>query len=177
MTNPNSGNIPMDSHEQHWPMAIAALAVGTAFFSLWFWLRMQWLGFRVEMAGAAHWRWLAALPSVITWPCAERNRQPGKRSVESSGLKSTSPVFAGCSFRPSRFITHRRIGSVFPVGRVAWRASYSWDARFVRNGASSVPPVSIVDRASASISAGFVRQKMTAVSLRSLRWAGSRVRF
>jgi len=64
MTNPNSGNAPMSSHEQHWPVAIAALVVGTAFFSLWFWLLPQWLGFRVETAGAAHWRWLAALPSV-----------------------------------------------------------------------------------------------------------------
>ena len=59
MTNPNSGNLPVSPHEQHWPIAIAALVVGTAFFSLWFWLLPQWLGFRVEMAGSAHWRWLA----------------------------------------------------------------------------------------------------------------------
>lgn len=70
MTNPNSGNVSMDSYEQHWPMAIAALAVGTAFFSLWFWLLPQWLGFRVEIAGAAHWRWLAALPSVLGFAVA-----------------------------------------------------------------------------------------------------------
>ena len=72
MTNPNSGNIPISSHEQHWPIAILALAVATAFFSLWFWLLPQWLGFQVEMAGAAHWRWLAALPSVLGFAVALR---------------------------------------------------------------------------------------------------------
>lgn len=70
MTSPNSGNVSMSSHEQHWPTATLALAVGTAFFSLWFWLLPQWLGFRVEMAGAAHWRWLAALPSVLGFAVA-----------------------------------------------------------------------------------------------------------
>ena len=72
MTNPHTGNIPLSSHEQHWPIAIAALAVGTAFFSPWFWLLPQWLGFRVEMAGAAYWRWLAALPSVLGFAVALR---------------------------------------------------------------------------------------------------------
>jgi protein-S-isoprenylcysteine O-methyltransferase Ste14 len=72
MTNPSSGNIPISSHEQHWPTTVAALAVGTAFFSLWFWLLPQWLGFRVEMAGGAHWRWLAALPSVLGFAVALR---------------------------------------------------------------------------------------------------------
>jgi len=72
MTNPNSGNIPISSHEQHWPTTVAALAVGTAFFSLQFWLLPQWLGFRVEIAGAAHWRWLAALPSVLGFAVALR---------------------------------------------------------------------------------------------------------
>src|SRR5262249_41537512 len=65
MTNPNSGNIPMSSPEQHWPTTVAALAVGTAFFSLWFWLLPQWLGFRVEMAGAAPWRLVSTLPSLL----------------------------------------------------------------------------------------------------------------
>src|SRR5262245_37916750 len=41
------------------------LAVGTAFFSLWFYLLPQWLGFSVEAAGAARWRWLGAVPSVL----------------------------------------------------------------------------------------------------------------
>lgn len=71
MTNPNSGSFSISSRE-HWPTAILALAVGTAFFSLWFWLLPQWLGFRVEMAGTAHWRWLAALPSVLGFAIALR---------------------------------------------------------------------------------------------------------
>jgi len=71
MTNPNTGNVPMSSGEQRWPTAIAALAVGTAFFSLWFWLLPEWLGFQVE-AGAAHWRWFAAIPSVVGFAVALR---------------------------------------------------------------------------------------------------------
>ena len=72
MTNPNAGNIPISSTEQHWPITVAALAAGTAFFSLWYWLLPQWLGFPVEMVGAAHWRWLAALPSVLGFAVALR---------------------------------------------------------------------------------------------------------
>jgi protein-S-isoprenylcysteine O-methyltransferase Ste14 len=72
LTNPNSGNIPISSQERHWPSTLAALAVGTSFFSLWFWLLPQWLGFRAELAGAAHWRWLAALPSVLGFAVALR---------------------------------------------------------------------------------------------------------
>ena len=72
MANLNFRNIFMSSHERHWPIAIAALAVGAAFFSLWFWLLPQWLGFRVEMADAPHWRWLAALPSVFGFAVAMR---------------------------------------------------------------------------------------------------------
>jgi len=70
MTNATSAKIPASSHEQHWPTAIAALAVGTLFFSLWFWLLPQWLGFHVEMAGVARWRWLAALPSILGFAVA-----------------------------------------------------------------------------------------------------------
>lgn len=72
MTNAHSENVSAIPHEQHWPSAAAALAVGTMFFSLWFWLLPEWLGFRVEMAGAAHWRWLAALPSVLGFAVAMR---------------------------------------------------------------------------------------------------------
>lgn len=52
--------------------AAAALTVGAAFFALWFWLLPGWLGFRVETAGAARLRWLAAIPSVLGFAVALR---------------------------------------------------------------------------------------------------------
>ena len=72
MRNRQSGSVPAVAHGERWPTAAASLAVGVAFFSLWFWLLPQWLGFRVEMAGAAGWRWLAALPSVLGFAVALR---------------------------------------------------------------------------------------------------------
>jgi protein-S-isoprenylcysteine O-methyltransferase Ste14 len=55
-----------------WPTAVASLAVGAAFFGLWFWLLPPWLGFRAETAGAARWRWIAAVPSVLGFAVALR---------------------------------------------------------------------------------------------------------
>ena len=55
-----------------WPAALAALAVGISFFSVWFWLLPGWLGFRVDTAGAFSWRWLAAVPSVLGFAVALR---------------------------------------------------------------------------------------------------------
>lgn len=55
-----------------WLTTIAALLVGGAFFGLWFWLLPGWLGFRVEIAGASSWRWLAAVPSVLGFAVALR---------------------------------------------------------------------------------------------------------
>lgn len=55
-----------------WATAVASLAVGAAFLALWFWLLPRWLGFSVEMAGAARWRWLAAVPSVLGFAAALR---------------------------------------------------------------------------------------------------------
>jgi len=52
-------------HGDRWPTAVASLIVGGAFFSLWFWLLPQWLGFSAEIAGTARWRWLAAVPSAL----------------------------------------------------------------------------------------------------------------
>ena len=60
------------SSGDRWPTALASLLVGAAFFSLWFWLLPQWLGFRVETAGAAQWKWLAAIPSVLGFAGALR---------------------------------------------------------------------------------------------------------
>lgn len=67
-----STRVPSPEHDYRWLTAAAALTVGAAFFSLWFWLLPQWLGFRVEMAGAARWRWLAAIPSVLGFAVALR---------------------------------------------------------------------------------------------------------
>ncbi len=53
-----------DNRARRWE-AVAFLAAGGAFFALWFWLLPLWLGFRVELTGAAHWRLLAAIPSVL----------------------------------------------------------------------------------------------------------------
>ena len=63
---------PANRHGNDALTAAASLAVGAVFFSLWFWLLPQWLGFRVEVAGAARWRWLAAVPSVLGFAVALR---------------------------------------------------------------------------------------------------------
>ena len=72
MANVHSENIRPLSQEHHWPTAIAALLVGVAFFSLWFWLLPRWLGFDAEAADTAPWRWIAALPSVLGFAVALR---------------------------------------------------------------------------------------------------------
>src|SRR2546422_10887601 len=63
---------PADEGLGRWLSVAAALAVGAAFFALWFWLLPGWLGFRVETAGAARWRWLAAIPAVLGFAAALR---------------------------------------------------------------------------------------------------------
>ena len=55
----------------HWPATVASLAVGAAFFALWFWLLPSWLGFHVD-TDAARWRWIAAVPSVLGFAVALR---------------------------------------------------------------------------------------------------------
>jgi protein-S-isoprenylcysteine O-methyltransferase Ste14 len=55
-----------------WPTAVASLAVGAAFLALWFWLLPIWLGFRVDLEGAARWRWIAAVPSALGFAVALR---------------------------------------------------------------------------------------------------------
>lgn len=63
---------PSHNRAAQWLSAAAALFVGALFFALWFWLLPGWLGFSVNTAGAAHWRWLAAIPSVIGFAIAIR---------------------------------------------------------------------------------------------------------
>jgi protein-S-isoprenylcysteine O-methyltransferase Ste14 len=72
MTNGHSGSIPPLRQADRWATAMASLAVGSAFFALWFWLLPQWFGFQVDLAGASRWRWLAAVPSVLGFAVALR---------------------------------------------------------------------------------------------------------
>jgi len=67
-----TGSAGAPTHGSEWPTAIASLAVGTAFFALWFWLLPSWLGFHVDTEGIARWRWMAALPSVLGFAVALR---------------------------------------------------------------------------------------------------------
>jgi protein-S-isoprenylcysteine O-methyltransferase Ste14 len=57
---------------ERWPLAVASVAAGAAFFALWFWLLPSWLGFHVQTTGAARWRWIAAVPSVLGFAVALR---------------------------------------------------------------------------------------------------------
>jgi protein-S-isoprenylcysteine O-methyltransferase Ste14 len=72
MTDEQLGSAPSVGREARWLTAVASLAVGAAFFALWFSQLPQWLGFSVEMADAARWRWLAAVPSVLGFSVALR---------------------------------------------------------------------------------------------------------
>lgn len=66
---------PVDENDHdnslHWLITIASLAVGAAFFALWFWLLPPWLGFHVDMS-TPRWRWLAVVPSVLGFAIAIR---------------------------------------------------------------------------------------------------------
>jgi protein-S-isoprenylcysteine O-methyltransferase Ste14 len=72
MTHVQADGAPRFERGERWMSAIASLIVGGAFFALWFWLLPGWLGFRVETAGMARWRWLAAVPSVCGFAVALR---------------------------------------------------------------------------------------------------------
>lgn len=74
MTNAQSmqGPTTRAGHRHSWLEVVASLAVGAAFLGLWFWLLPQWLGFKVELVGAARWRGLAAIPSALGFAVALR---------------------------------------------------------------------------------------------------------
>jgi protein-S-isoprenylcysteine O-methyltransferase Ste14 len=61
-----------DAHGSRLLTAVASLTVGTLFFGLWLYLFPRWLGFNVELTGAAGWRWIAAIPSVLGFAVALR---------------------------------------------------------------------------------------------------------
>jgi protein-S-isoprenylcysteine O-methyltransferase Ste14 len=72
MTDGQPGSVAVAGRGERWLTAVASLVVGAGFVALWFWLLPQWLGFRVEIASAARWRWLAAVPSVLGFAVAVR---------------------------------------------------------------------------------------------------------
>jgi protein-S-isoprenylcysteine O-methyltransferase Ste14 len=72
MAQQESGNASTSEHKDRWFGLIGSLAVGNAFFALWFWLLPGWLGFRVEAMESARWRWLAAVPSALGFAVALR---------------------------------------------------------------------------------------------------------
>src|SRR5215467_12637799 len=72
MTGQQSGRAPRTRHGEQWLTLPAALIVGTGFLGLWFWLLPRWLGLHIEAAGAARWRWLAAMPSALGFAVAVR---------------------------------------------------------------------------------------------------------
>jgi protein-S-isoprenylcysteine O-methyltransferase Ste14 len=72
MAQAQTGGTPAGGRAEQLTTAVGSLVVGIGFFALWFWLLPGWLGFRVETAGAARWRWLAAIPSVLGFAVALR---------------------------------------------------------------------------------------------------------
>src|SRR5689334_6594133 len=72
MTDRRAGVVRDPDQGQRWPAAAASLTVGAAFFALWFWLLPSWLGFRVDPASVAPWRWVAVVPSVLGFAVALR---------------------------------------------------------------------------------------------------------
>lgn len=72
MTTENSVDTGHSASGGAWLTTIASLIVGAAFLGLWFWLLPAWLGFRVDLSGAARWRWLAAIPSALGFAVALR---------------------------------------------------------------------------------------------------------
>ena len=57
---------------ENWLAAAPSLLAGCAFLTLWFWLLPRWLGFKVEAANGAPWRWLGVIPSALGFAVALR---------------------------------------------------------------------------------------------------------
>src|SRR3984957_18139360 len=73
MTDTHS-RVPESGHGYRGFTAAASLVVGALFFALWFWLLPQWLGFSVEMAGAARRRWPGGGPVGVGICCCSALR-------------------------------------------------------------------------------------------------------
>lgn len=67
-----SGMAPRAELDRDYLATIASLAMGAAFFALWFWLLPPVLGFQLELAAIAPWRWIVAVPSVLGFAVAIR---------------------------------------------------------------------------------------------------------
>jgi protein-S-isoprenylcysteine O-methyltransferase Ste14 len=72
MANRHPGTAGPDDFGAEWAATMASLAVGSAFFALWFWLLPPVLGFQLHLASVARWRWVAAAPSVLGFAVAVR---------------------------------------------------------------------------------------------------------
>ena len=72
MTTGQTGTMQTRDGNPRWLATIASLVVGAAFLGLWFWLLPIWLGFNVDLAEPARWRWIAAVLSVLGFPVALR---------------------------------------------------------------------------------------------------------
>jgi protein-S-isoprenylcysteine O-methyltransferase Ste14 len=72
MTSVSTEDMRSRDGREDWLTTLSALAVGTAFFALWFWLLPPWLGFHVDKTDAARWRWVAGVPSVLGFAVALR---------------------------------------------------------------------------------------------------------
>jgi len=72
MANGNAGHAHSEDHDLSLLTTMASLLVGFGFFALWFWLLPSWLGFQVDIARTASWRWIAAVPSVLGFAVAIR---------------------------------------------------------------------------------------------------------
>jgi protein-S-isoprenylcysteine O-methyltransferase Ste14 len=64
--------VPGASRDGYWAAAVGSLAVGAVFLALWFWLLPAWLGFHVDPAQVAWWRWIALVPAVLGFSVALR---------------------------------------------------------------------------------------------------------
>jgi len=64
--------VPRAGRGGYWATAIGSLAVGASFLTLWFWLLPAWLGFHVDPASVALWRWIAVVPAILGFAVAVR---------------------------------------------------------------------------------------------------------